>query len=781
MTRSRGELGKDRRTRWRDGIGLAVLGLCLSLRVLGQPAPASAEVAASRAGKLVVLPQALRQGWLELTPLAPAGNPAVVLTLPDRQLDDPALALTTDLVGRKVMLCRGADGLAVTCEPVYLEAQAVNVVGFEAGSRVIGAYRLAGLPLAGVRVAVVPADAFDPEPFILPLGVGPSGELVREVETQSDGSFALPELAAGQYRLEAVLPTGQVQRSAVFSLDVPPPRNADSAPSAQAVPAQDARPAAVAARAAANSPIVDLGTLDVELGLDVQVQVQDPTGAPIAAAQVSATQGINPQEITSFAARTDREGNAFLRGFNFAPPVRLTCRAPGHRAVELRYDLIPALVVCTLEPLAAVRGVVLSWSGEAAAARATLIARARGGEKPSREASVVGSADTDAGGHFVLTNLTAGDYELVIAAPGHEVWTQELQLPAGQELALETVILAAAAELRGRVVDAVNQRPVAGAEIIAMEPAGAAQAVSDADGEFSISAPTSRPLTLRVTSARHAPREVVVRPSRRPLDPLVVQLERGGLIAAAVFDEVSGLPCQGCRLLIWPAGVELLTDAWGVAVSDALAAGNYRVYRPRVTHLGSTVITETAAEFQAVRVKAGRRVEVRFGDRAEAVRLRFSPALGSEWTLSLRSSGHQEKFFPAADATFELRRRPGERPEIFLHTLNRTTATEVEIWQGQLPAGATLTLPLPQTLVRGRLKTAQGPLVGQEVRLRAFPQGQLRARVHSDAQGAFYIPHVVPAVYALEVGPRTLTFLSLRPGQTLDLRTFAVGDPEPKR
>lgn len=720
--------------------------------------------------EIVVLPLEISGGWLELTPLASDERPASLMLLGHRRSEDGERRLKPEGVAGPAMLCTGGRPWAVRCEEIYLERELTTEVGagpweveaqFAAGVEVVGRYRLDRWPVAGARVAVVPAELEAARPFTMPLGrrlrgLRPgvrSGAMVREVLTDGDGRFALPALAAGRYFLETILPSGRVHRSDPFDL-----------PGVAAVRAQ-------AAASDEDRVTWDLGVIDVADGPVVEVQVRDPEGSPVPGARVACRQGDGPRELRSFEAAADRHGDARLSGFLIERPVHLSCRAPGYTVFEREFELLPAVVLCTLEPLGLVTGEVLGIEGLGVPGAAVSVVPIA---EPSGEA-VVGSVD--GAGRFIVGELAPGEYALTAAAPGREVAEQTFTLVAGERLDLGAIVLLRGRELPGRVIDADNEEPIAGAEIRALDPPGAVWARSDDRGEFTLASRTDRPLVLEAAAEDYAPAEVVVEPARLFEEaPLVIELVRAGWIRAVVWDEAADLPCQGCPLVVQPSAEELRTDAWGEAVSGPLARGYYRVYRPRVTHLGSTVLEQRDAEMRYVRVEPGRIATVRFGESRRPLRVVFWPASEPGWSLSVRTPWRTERVSREADGSFRVRHRRGESAELFLQLWDPVAGAEVAVRQATLPADLELkelVLPRRSAVLAGRATTGGGPIAGERVRLRSV-DGAEQAEVRSRADGRFRIPHLPPGVYAVMIGDRVVRFVSLYDGQTLDLGTFEL-------
>ncbi len=723
---------------------------------------------------LVVEPGELAGGWLELTPLA-GDDPAQLARIGDRAEDDGELRLEPQVPPGAAMLCTGAGDSGVLCEQVYLQGTAwidplesLDVaVRFEPGVAVAGRYLLDAWPIAGARVAVAPAGLTADRPFTIPLAIEPESSevpgVVREVASDADGRFVLPPLAEGEYFLETVLPSGRVHRGEPFEL-----------PALEAVRLQ----------AGDDDAVWDLGEIDVADGLIVRFEVTDLEAEPIAGARVAGRQGDTPASLISYETFADDRGVAALSGFSAEESVRLSCRHPGYRTFEHDYPLLPVQVSCTLEPLAAVAGEVLAIDGvPPAGARVSVeviaVQPAPGTEDAGSPAHAVEPAAIDAEGRFILAELPAGEYLLKAAAPGFEVETRTITLAPGERLELESIVLLHGRALEVRVIDAETAEPIAGAELTALSPPGAAYEVSDQDGEIVLATRARETLELRLSADGYAWRKVTLTPERlAQREPLVLEMERGGRIRALVWDESTGLPCQSCRLVLEPASAELITGASGEALSETLRTGWYRVFRPRVNHLGSTVIRQDDAEMRHVRVRRGETSTVRFGERRRAVRVRFRPSPGAGWSLSARTPSRVERYHAEPGGGFMVRHRRGESLELFLHRFEPETGAEVEVRQATLPAdftAAELTLPLAGARLSGRATALGKPLAGVRVRLRTLIS-VTRAVAHTRPDGRFTVPHLPAGIYSVLIGDRPVQFASLRDGQVLDLGTFELGE-----
>ncbi len=771
--------------------------LCLSLIFTGvRPAAQETELVLDpetglvlSVSELVIEPGDIEQGWLELTPLVSHEAPAVRIKLGDRTSEDEELRLRPEVPPGASLLCTGGGGAGVLCEQIFLQGEAwvepgeslAAPVRFEPGLAVHGRYLLDGWPIAGARVSVVPTGLSTDRPFTMPLGLEQKStempKLWREVTSDDDGYFVLPRLAQGEYFLEAMLPSGRLHRGEPFGLPNP------------------GDPVLQADVGTGETLVWDLGEIDVADGLVVEFQVTNLQGESIGGAAVAGRQGETPGDLISYQALVDGDGVGRLSGFSVEQGVHLSCHKPGYRTFEQHYSLLPVLVSCVLEPLATVRGEVLGIDGVPPSGAIVSFERVTAepletGSTDARTRSLPSPVAVDAEGRFTVGELAAGEYRLQAAAPGFGVEERTFVLEPGQMWDLEAVILLHGRGLAGRVVDAETQEPIAGVEIRAVSPPGAAFEVTDEDGEFVLATRIKEPLVLKLSVADdvasddvasddvasdYVGREISLSPARlNEREPLLFTLERGGRIRVVVLDEETGLPCQSCRLVIRPTSEELMTGSAGEALSAPLAPGWYRVQRPRVSHLGSTVVAREDAEVRHARVRLEEITTLRFGERRRTVQIDFQPSPGVGWSLSARTQARIERYDPEPGGGFKVRHRSGESLELFLHRFEPETGAEVEVRQTLLPAEIetdALRLPLATGLLSGRATSDGEPLSAVKIRLRTLELAT-RATVYSRSDGTFQIPHLPAGVYAVVVGERNVQFISLRSGQSLDLGTY---------
>ena len=748
----------------------ALIVLLLAVPLAAQEVPSTLDPETGRIlfrTELVIEPVDLAGGWLELTPLA-VDPPAVLIRLENREVVDGELRLAPGIAAGAAMLCTGGRPFAVLCEQVFVEGTvwiepgrlSEVAVRFEPGIAVKGHYRLDDWPVAGARVAVVPNGLSTNRAFTMPLGVQGGGygrdAVPREVLSDQEGRFLLPRLAAGEYFLETILPSGRVHRTEPFRLpDRDTVRRETGAPAERVV-------------------VWDLGEIDVADGLTVSFQVSDPRGSPLAGARIAGRQGETPETLVDFEATADRDGKARLSGFSAESGVHLSCRMPGYRTVRRQYSLLPVFVDCVLEPLAGVRGEVIGLDSLPVAGGMVSIEPLAAGDE-AESARPPEPQEVGVTGRYNLRGLIAGEFRLRAAAPGFAVEQRTFVLAPGERRELESIVLLPGREIAGLVVDADTGKPLEQVEIRAVEPPGAALTVSDEEGKFTLATRTDESLVLQLSAPKHATRQVTVTPERlEKRKPLRFEMTRAGWIWVVVWDEAADLPCQGCRLLVRPTASDLTTDGFGEALSEALTPGSYRVYRPRVSHLGSKVIEQDNAEYRQVYVRPGKTARVRFGERRSSVRVVFRPSPGADWTLSARTARRSERVRPEPDGGFRVRHRRGESLDLYLHLYDTASGAEIEVLQATLPAelaATELVLRTSGTRVHGRAVSGGEPLAGEWVRLKTLtysPQASARTR----PDGSFSIPHVPAGVYAVFIGARKVRLISLRTGQSLDLGAF---------
>jgi hypothetical protein len=267
-------------------------------------------------------------------------------------------------------------------------------------------------------------------------------------------------------------------------------------------------------------------------------------------------------------ADADTRGAFVLHGLP-AGSYALSARAPLHELAVLPNVRTPTTaegLQVVLVRTSALRGEVRAADGSPAA-RATVTA-AGSGLWPPR------SLETDDQGKFELSPLPAGIYELraklgaAVSAPAEGV---VLEPAAASFVALQLV---PGADLRGRVLDAATQQPLAKAEVVVVEDALSAvpaRTETDAKGEFVVSG--LRPLVHRVWA--RSPGYVAV--AGQALEPglalQVLSLLRAGSVSGVIVDE-HGQPVANAEIEL--SGVAIDGSPMRVAAPAQLLAGSNR-------------------------------------------------------------------------------------------------------------------------------------------------------------------------------------------------------------
>ncbi len=763
----------------------------------------------------VVIPTgaAITNGWLELTSLTLPEQPPRAMALPDRRAEDASLRLPPDLPIGPAVLCYDAEDFALRCQETYIYRGPLGdylgpleiEVEWQRGTPVRGRYLSQGLPLAGARVALVPAELTSQRPFTAPLGPPEDGgrRLQREVTSDDQGIFRLPALAAGRYFLETLLPSGQLQRSPVFELP-------EARLNRQRLAADDQQPL-----------FWDLGDLETLNGLSVEVRVQSTLGEMISGAHIKARQGTSVESLTNFQATTGSTGIVSISGFRAEDALQISCAAPGYISYREELPSVPPLVLCDLQPVAELSGLLISSSDdpltggwvtltplpptddpevpETTADTAETLAGADDGplasprnwrsdatqwqdERPFEDAAARSQA-VGLEGTFSFLDLAAGRYQLEAAAPGHEVWSQEIRIEAGEDQRLGSLRLMTGRQVDILVVDATTGAALPEVTVRALHPPGAVDGVTDDKGSLSFATLSDRGLVLQLSHEDYAEarRRLSAEDLRqdRPLEggPIQLALHRPGWVRVVIYDEALEAPCRGCNVVLTPPGLEMRTDELGQALSPALEPGTYRIYRPRLSHLGSTVVEQPDAERRYAKVKAGKTSLVRFGEARRNIRLTFDPPLPPDWSLRAQTPYHAERLEAAADGSFAIRHRAGEALDLYLLFLDRQLGKMSEIRLATLPAALTgrdLEIKLRRSAVHGRLATWQGqPLAAQAVELWTLER-QRYAKVWTDAEGHFHVPYAPEGVFGLIVGQRSMRFVSVSPNQVVDVGTVQL-------
>ncbi|MBL8862782.1 MAG: hypothetical protein JNK02_12350 [Planctomycetes bacterium] len=190
---------------------------------------------------------------------------------------------------------------------------------------------------------------------------------------------------------------------------------------------------------------------------------------------------------------------------------------------------------------------------------------------------------------FTLEGLRPGSYEVLVEAPGFAVArrTDVEILPAGPT----SIEFALAAErvVRGRVVDAQDRGPLAGAVVLVEElvpaqvvpfdvdaatAAWLSCAVTEADGSFTLPGLGAAPATLRVSAAGRAARWIPVSATPAELELAEIELGPGGAVQGRVA-RGDGSPWSGALVIASRMGAGVFGERMSFGLTRSDAAGRY--------------------------------------------------------------------------------------------------------------------------------------------------------------------------------------------------------------
>ncbi len=392
-----------------------------------------------------------------------------------------------------------------------------------------------GVPLAGVTVSVDQIAG-------------------KQTVTTADGSFALTELAPGQYSLRYQL--------AGFN-------GATQAVSAQV------------------GVVTNIGTVRLaplpDQGVIVGVVFNAATAQPIAGALIAVT------GATSASVTTDATGAFRI----VSPPgtVTVTASAAGFDAASGTGTVVaggtlnfsPGLYTTgstPTDPSVQVKGVVVDAESGVPLAGASV-------------AVTGGSAQSDNAGAFLITGLTAVQLAIEISRTGYQTVGYSAAAPAGSvidlgQVRLPRAVAATSTTVIGKVLDAVSGAPIAGASVSVQ---GGGGTISAADGSYRIEGITATQFTLSASAVGYLSKSGSVTIASFGTANVDITLERG---AASDF-AITGLTANAAS---YPA----LTKA---ALTATLANSSTTDRAVRLFVKVVNGANEIVEEYPAVRVPLG--------------------------------------------------------------------------------------------------------------------------------------------------------------------------------
>ena len=244
-----------------------------------------------------------------------------------------------------------------------------------------------GLEDLSVQVGPLPMAA---EAAALPSGTGRALGAARFVRADREGRFNVPDLIPGRYHLDIAHPGAEPLRSDELLVAPGAPRN--------------------------------VGTVTLRPGIALAGRVVDEGGFPLEGARVAIDPTGAPEGTSGQTTLTDGGGRWALA--LRAGSYRISARAAGRgvaqvvTTVEAGTGAPPPLELRLVRAEARLEGMVKDDGGRPLA-RARIVVRGLGSDVAA------GSAGTDAGGHFDVPGLPAGDVRVEITHPDYPVTTRD--------------------------------------------------------------------------------------------------------------------------------------------------------------------------------------------------------------------------------------------------------------------------------------------------------------------------------------------------------------------
>jgi hypothetical protein len=361
---------------------------------------------------------------------------------------------------------------------------------------------------------------------------------------------------------------------------------------------------------------VDLGDIELEVGLAIRGRVHDKAGTGIPDAQVWAAQRREDGHFTN--TRAGAAGEFVLAGLR-PGTYHMTVSAIGFARVSER-PVEPGAenVDIALAPGGAITGMVVDESRSPVEAFRVAAEPTRG---DGRSGGSPGAPKSSSDGRFTVEDLEEGPHIVKVEAPGYQPATlSDVKVAAGQTTDIGTIPLARGSVVRGVVVDRAGQ-PVPFATVNSRgagnenawygnEPQG----TSDPAGAFEIVGLRPGRVALLARHPDYASASVSdleVDPAKGPTETRIV-LSRGGRIEGWVRKR-DGSPAPGMKVNLARSARGPFFGG-GLPMSDPGPDGSYSV-----SHVpeGSVDVVLLAGDQNRLSSTQSRTVEVREGETTE--------------------------------------------------------------------------------------------------------------------------------------------------------------------
>lgn len=627
------------------------------------------------------------------------------------------------------LLCAAAENTAVFCEAIRQPIPPIVEPVLAEGRQVVGTCYVGREHAANAVVRLQRPDVSARVPYLLPLAFA-DGRLTSEVVANERGEFVIEHLLPGRYQFE-VTPRGHPPQ-VVTVLDVPERRRLPNG--------------ALEARR------FELPGLTVALGSTVTASVVGDDGAPVANATVGMFQpaGADGASAIFSDGTTGKSGEVELSGLDALRTAVATCSATGFARATIRFDVFPATVICTLEPLGGLRGTVATEDGTPISG-----ASIRVGDRESRS-----SAD----GSFAIGALNPGGVNIAVQASGYASHSQRVEVSPGADQDVGEIVLAPGTLLKGHVLDSETGRPLSGALVSCVDRPMSKPTLTNDDGEFEIEAELG--VTLEGTASGFAATDVVASST----EGTVLRLQQPGSLDVSVWDELADVPCAGCSIIASSGRHVLpgLTNGDGNVSFHDLTPGPYDVTREHIEVSSSAITIAGGVNSVSADIRSGRTTHVSIGRKRDTVEVVFVPSMADPRRLSVTGPSGSQVVSQSATGSFQIKRPVGGASLALFQGMTGATV-------GDVPAdfaGSRFEVRLQTGAVQTRCTWKGQPEDGVDVTLRDA-RGQIAGWTRSGVDGGVLIPNVRSGAYTLLAVGRAPVTLLVSSGTTIvpDLAT----------